>query len=300
LNRGILKLIGLWLFYSISVGATEPLRVQLDQRVPYGNGVGVGSRLMLQNEGRTTSGVFLGRLIDPKGKTDQFMILDETRATIYFAERAHLELPRTSYQPILKPYDQVGGTCTGYAINHYLQQMYWSGHQGNGSLQEQLSTEKGRTQLLVQAINEYYLVLQHRYSLVGVMNKMSNPFGFKCKSKTFTDAFTAIQFIQKELLSGNPLVFSFSIGPNMVNAPVELIKYGSIQESLDHRLWVPRKKGQRNSGGHSIVAAGIFSFRSRPFLLMLDSDWAEPRVWDLQEYLNDQTAIDELELISCH
>ena len=285
--------------FSIHSWAIEPIQVQIDQKVPFRNSVGVGSRLTLQSNSKISSGIFLGKLIDPKGTLNQFMILNESSARIDYVNRENLVMGKYSFQPILKPYDQIGGTCTGYAINHYFQQMLWSGFEGNGNLRAQLSTEKGRTQLLVDAINEYYLVLQHRYSLVGVMNKIAANYGFRCKSKSFQDSFSAIQHLLNELSTGNPLILSFSIGPNMVNAPVQLFDYQNPGHELDHRLWVPRKIGERNAGGHSVVAASLFQYQGRPFLLMLDSDWSEPRIWDVSAYLTDKTALNEVEFITC-
>jgi hypothetical protein len=75
--------------------------------------------------------------------------------------------------------------------------------------------------------------------------------------------------------------------------------YGQKNAELDSRLWIPRKIGQRNSGGHSIIAVGSFDLNQKTYLLMLDSDWSEPRIWDMDSFLNDKTALDEVEFVSC-
>jgi hypothetical protein len=62
---------------------------------------------------------------------------------------------------------------------------------------------------------------------------------------------------------------------------------------------VPRKTGERSGGGHSIVAASFFMLGDRPEVIVVDSDWSEPRIWDLNDYLDARTAIQEVEFISC-
>ncbi len=291
------------LFWISSSFALEPIQVQVDQRIPHGNHeLGVGSRLTLKipvrSNARLVNGIFLGKIVEPNGGSHQFMFLDETHSKVYFAPKEKVEIGKYSFQRVLRPYEQVGETCTGYAIDHYFQQMYWSGLEGSGALKTELSTEKGRTQLLVDAVNEYYLVLQHRYSLVGVMNKFGKRFGFKCKVKQFPDSEGAISYLQAQLSDGLPVMISFLLGPNMVKSPVSFHEYGKPGE-LDGRLWIPRKKGERESGGHSVVATSLFEFKGRPFLLMLDSDWSEPRLWDVRSYLDSKTAMDEVEFITC-
>ncbi len=287
-------------FYALSALAISPIQVHLDQKIPQGAyQVGVGSPLTMKvGSAKSVAGTFLGAVINPDGTFSKYMLMDSEHSQVYFANQENVKLPKESYQLLLKPYDQVGGTCTGYAIDHYFQQMYWSGFKGNGNLKNELSTEKGRTQLLVDSINEYYLVLQHRYSLKGVMNKIASRFAFKCKSKSFADVHQAVQFVQDQTKVGTPVMVSFSIGSNMVDAPFQLRDYETKSE-LDNRLWVPRKKGERNGGGHTIVAAASFEVRGRSAWLMLDSDWSEPRIWDVNAYFTEKTVMDEIEFITC-
>jgi hypothetical protein len=74
---------------------------------------------------------------------------------------------------------------------------------------------------------------------------------------------------------------------------------GSKASRLDGRLWLPRKTGERNSGGHSVVAVAAFEALGKKRLLMLDSDWAEPRIWDLELALGGRTDIGAIEFHSC-
>ena len=84
----------------------------------------------------------------------------------------------------------------------------------------------------------------------------------------------------------------------MAQSPFALKLYDQNSD-LDNRLWIPRKSGERNNGGHSIVAAGAFELNNRTYLVMIDSDWSEPRVWDMDSFLNDRTVLNEIDFISC-
>jgi hypothetical protein len=295
------------LLFSASSFARSPIQVQVDQAVPQGRfQLGVGSHLTINvpnsdgTAGKNVDGLFLGRIIEPAGTFSKYMLLDLEQTRVYLADRDDVAMGTDyTYQPILKQYDQIGGTCTGYAIDHILQQLYWSGFQGNGQLKDTLSSEKGRTQLLVDTINEYYLALQHKYSVLGVMKKFGERFGFKCEMKTFKDTGSAQIYLLSKMGGGLPVMISFSTGVNMVSSSYEITDYEDQSPMKDRRLWIPRKIGERNTGGHTVVAASMFESKGRQKLLMLDSDWAEPRIWDVDNYLGDKAAISEVEFISC-
>ena len=115
----------------------------------------------------------------------------------------------------------------------------------------------------------------------------------------FTDTDTAISFVDQQMKKGAPVLISFYIGPTMVTSDISIVDY-ETQKAVDPRLWVPRKIGERMHGGHSVVAVAGFEFQNQSKLLMLDSDWSEPRIWDVQKYLGDKkTAIAEMEFYTC-
>ena len=296
-------LVILGLFLSFQSFALTPIQVQVDQAVSHGQfQLGVGSHLKMQvpESGQVTEGIFLGRIVESTGTYGKFILLDLSNTRVYLADGQDVEMATSlSAQPLIHQYDQIGGTCTGYAMDHILQQLYWSGYQGNGSLRTTLSTEQGRTQLLVDTINEYYLALQHKYSVFGVMKKFGTRFGFKCEKKTFDEADSASDYLEGKMERGLPVMISFSTGVTMVNSSYEVVDYENPSPAKDMRLWVPRKIGERNGGGHTVVAAGMFEAKGRKKLLMMDSDWAEPRVWDIQSYLGERAAISEMEFITC-
>lgn len=264
------------------------------------NTVGIGSSVKIASSDKLLTGdfIFLGNGINPTGEETFRILLNKNNKTISLVNSDEFK-KNNSLQKVLDLYEQKGGTCTGYAIFDYLQQIVLNNFVGNGELPKLISTEEGRSQLLADSINRYYLETQHRNSIKGIMNAYGKEFGFKCTNYQTNDLDKAKTRLLTQLSAGNPVIISFNIGPKMVTAPFPIIKYGEKNGEVDNRLWVPRKIGERNSGGHSIVAAANFKFNGKDYLVMLDSDWTEPRIWDVDSYLSNKTAIDEIEFISC-
>ena len=144
----------------------------------FGNLIRVGSKISIDLPDRQTlhSGIFLGKLVQPDGTLDSYMFLDERTHVVYYAQKSSVNFHQRNLENILKLYDQQGNTCTGYAMNNLLHQMNLAGFEGNRKLKKILATEEGRTQLLADAINQYYLVVQHRYSIQGILNHDAVPF----------------------------------------------------------------------------------------------------------------------------
>jgi hypothetical protein len=264
------------------------------------NIVGIGSSVKMTATDKSLNGdfIFLGNGINPSGEETFRILLNKNSKSISLVNSDEFKR-NNSLQKILDLYEQKGGTCTGYAIFDYLQQIVLNNFVGNGELPKLISTEEGRSQLLADSINRYYLETQHRNSIKGIMNAYGKDFGFKCTNYQTNDINKAKTRLLSQLSLGNPVIISFNIGPQMVTAPFPIIKHGEKNGEVDNRLWIPRKIGERNSGGHSIVAAANFKFNGKDYLVMLDSDWTEPRVWDVDSYLANKTAIEEVEFISC-
>jgi hypothetical protein len=268
-----------------------------------GAAIGVGSRIRLEFEGdpRPRSGLFLGDLVAANGRAEQRMLLDLDRKKVVILNRNEVLAPRAHYQKIVRPYDQVDGTCTGYAMDHMMEQIARNRLAGNEALQAQFSSEKGRTQFLVRAINDYYISTVHRTSIRGILRTYGAEFGLNCILRKFQDPARAMAHVAEQVMAGTPVLVSFDIGPNMYDADLPLMTLtGSKASRLDGRLWLPRKIGERNSGGHSVVAVAAFEALGKKRLLMLDSDWAEPRIWDLEQALGGRTDIEAVEFHSCN
>jgi hypothetical protein len=304
INR-LLSMLFLFLTIAQSFATAAPgLRVELIRAESQaGASIGVGSRIQIDSgSGQAPhTGWFLGELISANGRREQMMLIDEKLKKVFFIDREAVSAPRGEYQRIVRPYDQVDGTCTGYAMDHMMEQIARNRLAGNAALQAQFASEKGRTQFLVRAINDYYISTVHRTSIHGILKKYGEEFGLRCGVKKFTDPARAMSHVVERVLAGIPVLVSFDIGPNMHEADLPLYDLSRAQRTpLDGRLWLPRKIGERNSGGHSVVAVAAFEALGKRRLLMLDSDWAEPRIWDLEQALGGRTDIDAVEFHSCN
>ncbi len=278
----------------ISVTVKQSLRIGKFQ-------TGIGSRVELKSEDPKSSGeaLFLGKAIRPVGTQSFQMYLHLATKKVLYIEANLLKSPNIALQTVLDPYEQAGGTCTGYAIYDYLQQLNLTGFKGSGELVKSLETEEGRTTLLVDSVNQYYLNLQHRNSINGILNSYGKKFGFQCKNFKTNTYSEAKSIILKNLSLGNPVIFSFYTGPKMYKSPFPLSYYLQPNPELDDRLWVPRKTGERNSGGHSNVAAASFELEGKNYLVMLDSDWSQPRIWDMDAFLGERMDLSEIDFIFC-
>jgi hypothetical protein len=264
--------------------------------------VGIGSTVTLKSSDAKIAGpaIFLGNAVKPDGSSSYQMFLNTKSKKAFYVESDNFSGKVSSkYQTVLDPMEQAGGTCTGYAIYDFLQQTNLSGFEGTGELAKALSTEEGRTNLLVDSVNRYYLELQHKLSISAILTGFGKNYGFACKSLKTDSYETAKKKVLAQLQAGSPVLFSFDIGPKMVTAPFSITMTDQKNGDLDNRLWIPRKTGEKNSGGHSIVAAGSFELNNKTYLVMIDSDWSEPRIWDMDSYLNDKTDLGSMEFVFC-
>jgi hypothetical protein len=160
-----------------------------------------------------------------------------------------------------------------------------------------MESDRKRLQFIEEIIDLYYL--QNKLNITTLMKNFGKRFGFVCKSNPFTDPKKAADFIFNKTSEGKPVLIDFNIGPDMVTSTYDLNDYETVS-GRDARLWVPRKVGQRNAGGHVIVAAAAFVSKGKKKILVLDSDWAEPRVWDLERYLSKKAAVKEMGFHTCN
>ncbi|MFA6237730.1 MAG: hypothetical protein WC635_10420 [Bacteriovorax sp.] len=293
-------LIGLLCIYSVtSFGAN--ITVSVDSAVAVGNkSVGIGSSVSINSEDDQIRGpaIFLGSAVRPDGSSSYQIYLNQKSGTVFYIDSSNFNRS-SKLQKVLDPYEQAGGTCAAYAIDQFMIQTHLSGFTGTGALADVLSTEEGRTHLLADSINQYYLTLNHRFSTPGILNGFGKKFGFKCQYLKGSTYETIKEKILSHLQLGSPVIVSFSTGPNMVKSPFKLKMYDQSNVKLDERLWIPRKIGERESGGHSIVAVASFEFNNKTFLIMLDSDWSEPRVWNMDSYINQKTDLSEIDFVNC-
>ena len=286
-------------FFSLTVWSAEvTLKVLSAVKHPQYD-VGIGSRVELDFKTRNfkQQAIFLGRMIDQDSNNVEFLFLNETKTRITMIDPDNLGgIRKSRTQPIISAIDQMGNTCAAYGFFHFWNQMYVSAFRSTSDLPMTMESDRKRMQFLEEAIDLYYL--QNKTNITTLMKKYGKRFGFNCKNNPFKDSRKAADFLFKKALEGKPILIDFNIGSDMVSSSYEVTDY-ETPVSRDPRLWIPRKVGQRTASGHVIVGAGAFISKGKKKLLVLDSNWTEPRVWDLDRYIRSRAAVKEMGFHTC-
>ena len=240
MSKKLILILGLSVvtsFVSAVASAKANVQVKVEKAQSKGQyALGIGTEVTIQSDDSELAGeaLFLGEALQPDKTSVSQLFLNKKSQKVFYVKSADIAPYGGKKQPLLNPYEQAGGTCTGYAINGFMQQMNFSGFKGNGLLADSLKDEKGRTTLLVDNINEYYLTPQHQYSIQGILNKYGRNFGFKCKTYKYEVYDKLKERILSQLDAGQPMLIAFNIGPNMNNTPFPLVSETTHQK-LDMR-----------------------------------------------------------------
>lgn len=298
----VMRLISLILASSLflSLAFAEEIGVEIlntKKHAQFPIGIGSKVKLSFSIESKNQEAIFLGRMINLDHQAEEFLFLDEKKTRIFMIDSQNISgIRKSRTEPIIRPVDQRGSTCAAYGFFHYWNQMYASGFKSLDPLSQMVSSDRTRMQFLEEAIDIYYL--QNRNNITNIMKLFGKRFGFNCRSHSFKSSKEISDFLFTKASEGRPLLIDFNIGPDMVSSTYEIKDYEN-PSSIDPRLWVPRQIGQRNAGGHVIVAVGSFISKGKKKLLILDSDWSEPRVWDLERYVARKAAYKEIGVHSC-
>lgn len=294
------KTFFLFLLLGTSFVSAQEVSVRILEKVKQTSfDIGIGSKVELdyKSKAEKKEEIFLGRMIDQNGKNVEFLFLDEKKTRISMIDPENVGgIKRSQTQPVIQPIDQKGSTCLAYAIFHYWNQMYAAGFSKNEALVKTMSSDRERMRFLEETIEIYYI--QNRTNITNLMKNFGKRYGFTCKNNMFTNPKDAVKFIYEKTLQGRPVLIDFNISKNMLTSTYEITDF-ERPVSSDPRLWLPRKRGQRMTSGHAIVGASAFMANGRKKVLVLDSDWTEPRVWDLDKYLGTKAAVKEMGFHTC-
>lgn len=290
----------LFLFSHVALAEEIKLRiVSATKSATYDLGVGSKVKLEFVQRNEIHDAVFMGKMIGHPQYGEELLFLDEKDTRIFMIDSKTMKSPsvaKSRMQNLISTIDQAGETCAAYALYHFWLQTAAVGFVGNGELVTTMSKEHSRMKLLEESITRYYM--GRSFSIKPIMKNFGERFGFKCREKVFENSAKAIDYIYNHTLAGKSVIMEFFIGSKMVTSDIELQDFETKVE-MDPRLWVPRKIGERNAGGHAIVASAAFTLNGRKKVVVLDSNWNEPRVWDLEAYLGGKTALDEMIFHSC-
>lgn len=279
----------------------EEVRMKVVRAVKSANfEIGIGSQVELNfvQSNKVGQAIFLGRMLGHEQFKDEMFFLDERKTRIYMVDTKSIRTTATKSraQNLISTIDQAGETCAAYALYHFWIQSAAVGLKGNGTLYPVATSQMSRMKLLEESITRYYM--GRSFDIKPIMKEFGSRFGFTCKERKFTTTAPAMDYVFTQASMGRPVIMEFYIGNQMVTSDFEIQDYETKVE-LDPRLWTPRRIGIRNAGGHAIVAAGAFISQGRRKLMVLDSNWNEPRVWDVENYLGGKTAISEMIFHHC-
>jgi hypothetical protein len=257
-----------------------------------------GSRVELQIEGRQEPmvGVFVGRMINHPVQADEFLFLNEKseRVLMIDLKRIRSSVSKSKMQPLISTVDQAGETCAAYAIYHLWYQT--SVTKGVGELLETFAQENSKLKFLEESLVKYYM--GKTFELNSILNSFGKRFQYKCQKKTFEDSLSAIDHVFSITQQATPVLMEFDIGRDMATS-LHPLKDFETNQVFSASLWAPRKRGERRSGGHAIVAAASFIFKGKRKLAVLDSNWNEPRIWDVEDFLAGKAVIPEMTFHHC-
>lgn len=295
----MIRLSAAWAVVSClwSVSGFAGVSVQFVEKSPSGVfAAGTGSRIQVQIDGQApVEGIFLARVEKFEAPAQWMILLDDAKKIYLVDEKDLVNVPRDvdGFQKFVHPMDQEGGTCAAYAMYHMTMQLEKDGQAKLGL------DDEGRMKLFAYYVSEYYLDGARRESVEKILDSMGKKFGFKCDTHRFDDSAKALEFVQARFSEGRPLLVEFDVGTDMVNSSYTTVDYAHATVAQDPRLWVPRQVGQRDGGGHAIVLASGFSDHGHAMAVVLDSDWATPRIWDLEQYLAPRARMDLVLFHSC-
>lgn len=284
-------------FGSLSAFAGSDLEVTIRSEIPLMNyRYGPGSELDLSNgKGQVRPGILLGRTASPEKKGDDLLVLDVKKKRILYVDHALVDTSMrwSEIFPYADPVEQSEDTCAAYAMYNLVQQFSTLG------LIDGPKTVEENVRLIGYFLNEYYLNGKRNSSFAGILNSKGKEYGFSCKRHAFSDRQNLLDAIDSQLDKGLPVLIEFDIGSDMVSSSYDLVDYESDSPKKDPRLWVPRQQGQKNGGGHAIVLASSFDVGSDRKYVALDSDWTDPRIWDVRQALGSKIRMDDIDIIDC-
>lgn len=245
-------------------------------------------KIQFGEDSNRASAVFLGRLIGLQDTSPDLLFYEQERKLIHIIPIQKLSIQRRSGEsisahdssPIVRSENQEGGTCAAYSIFNCLRQLHYTGRDGNGTIAKQIETESGRQHLLVRLINEIYL--KDRF-YEDVLSEVGKQYGFKFREVLYRDSLDLKKKITKSLRSGSPVMLRFDTNFEMATTPFTVLNHADGVEA-ERKMWMPRTSRKKAKLGHMVFALGIVEVEGIKKILISDSNWKVPRLWDLSAF----------------
>jgi hypothetical protein len=176
---------------------------------------------------------------------------------------------------------QNGNTCAAYATFNALRHAQHIGLRGNGLLARKMNSEVERDAFLESIIGRLYGNNNRARNLDEAVSTYAQSFGYHSLSfSPWTHNFK--ETMLKELKNGWPVIMRFDIGMAQTPTPYRLLELSGAKNYVD-RLWIPRHASdfKRPDGiGHAVLATGTFEHNGKHYIIVVDSNWNQPRLWD--------------------
>lgn len=254
--------------------------------------VGIGSKMEVLVDGsKKAEGVFLGRLVDTEFNNVDFMFKDYEGKKNYLIDSKRCEIRMNGekvafheLQSLSTTVMQQGETCAVYSVTNFFTQLLQSGREGNGLLRKALETPEGYLALQEEAF-AYYTKTRGGANFEPILKTLGKKYGYLCHSLELVTPEYLEKTVDRVLGAGAPAIIEFYIGNPMKTADFQWIDT-ELKVGEDRRFWAPRGVGEKNVGGHALVAVETFESPSgRRKLLLKDSDWMKrPVEWDYDKY----------------
>ncbi len=249
----------------------------------------IGNKIRLSNT--ATPVTFLGLMTHNHDRKDKVIIFSPPYE-VHFYNLDQLQMkPRLKLQKVVTPMDQATNTCSAYALYNFWHQQSLS-ENSSSTLHQSFSSERERMQFLEKALYGYYV--ENITDMDRLLNRFERLFQKRCKVSQFATVEEGKKFLSEHDYQSSPLLTEFWIGKqDMFVSPLTYHDVASRTE-LDPRQWVPRLVGERKRSGHMVVIVQEIKITDKTFLLVLDSNWTQPRLWDKEHFFQAKTAIKDM------
>lgn len=242
----------------------------------------------LENSVQKNKGIFLGLLRRIDGTYDDLAVFVPTEQRIVLIPSSWVDIRTADLNfgvnlanlfPVPRSVNQQGGTCAAYAIFNAFRQLRYRDIKGNGMIEQHFATEESRHRFLTQVHYDYYSDSNWKDAVANTTRETGIAF-----YDISTNSVSGFQTeLRKYLAQGLPVLVRFDVAKTMAQTPYTLFEY-SKNAATDRLLWLPADSSGSSNGGHQVVALGTFVHGVNEYVIILDSNWQAPRIWDMREF----------------
>lgn len=250
-----------------------------------------GTKVHVQPKGQDSGfdATFAGRSYSTQNKESYHFFKHGSSDELYIAEQDPVRLKFSNGDPLASfwvrssPQSacQIGNTCAAYATFNALRHVQYIGIRGNGLLSRKLDNPTEQDAFLASIITRLYGNNNKARTLDEAISTYAASYGFHVLSfSPWTHPFKDTML--KHLKKGLPVIMRFDIATTQTPTPYRLLELSGAKDYAE-RLWIPRRANdpKHSDGiGHAVLATGTFEHNGKQYIIVVDSNWSQPRLWD--------------------